>query len=151
MSQMAEAFLRKYGGTEFEVYSAGLQPREIDPLTIKVMEEVGVNLANHNSEPLRKYWGKMLYDCLVIMCKKADEECFLFPGVTDRVFWAFEDPGTHEMPLETRIQAFRRTRDRIEQRIQEWLKDGKALLPMDRTREEMGSVDEPLSASRYYH
>ena len=140
-SQMAEAFLRKYGGNEFEVYSAGLQPREIDPLTIKVMEEVGIGLADHCSEPLRKYWGKMLYDCLVIMCKKADEECFLFPGVTYRVFWPFEDPGTNEMQQETRIEAFRSARDRIEQRIREWLRQGKASLPPDLSYKEVGSVN----------
>ena len=98
-SQMAEAFLRRYGGTEFEVYSAGLQPREIHPLTIKVMEEVGIDLTDHSSEPLRKYWGKMLFDCLVIMCEKADRECSIFPGVTERLVWSFDDPGTIYMPV----------------------------------------------------
>ena len=148
---MAEAFLRKYGGTEFKVYSAGLQPSEIDPLTIKVMEEVGIDLTDHYSEPLRNYWGKMIFDCLVIMCEKADKECFLFPGVTHRLVWPLEDPGTNEMPQETKLEAFRRTRDRVQQRIQEWLKDRKAPLPMDRTNEEIGAVNQPLSASLHFH
>ena len=121
-SQMAEAFLRKYGGNEFEVYSAGLQPREIDPLTIKVMEEVGIDLADHCSEPLRKYWGKMLYDCLVIMCKKADEECFLFPGVTDRVFWPFEDPGTNEMRRKQELKLSEEHVTASNSESREWLK-----------------------------
>ena len=38
-SQMAEAFLRAYAGDRYEAYSAGLEPREINPLTISVMEE----------------------------------------------------------------------------------------------------------------
>jgi len=95
-----------------------LQPRDIDPLTTKVMEEAGVELTDYNSEPLPQYWGKMLYDCLVIKCKEADEECFLFPGVAERLVWPFEDPGTNEMARETRFEAFRRTRDRVEQRNQ---------------------------------
>jgi arsenate reductase len=40
-SQMAEAFLRKYTGDRFEVYSAGLKPSLINPLTVRVMEEIG--------------------------------------------------------------------------------------------------------------
>jgi len=32
-SQMAEAFLRRYGGDHFNAYSAGLEPTEIDPMT----------------------------------------------------------------------------------------------------------------------
>lgn len=40
-SQMAEAILRKCGGDHFEAHSAGLDPHEINPLTIKVMQEKG--------------------------------------------------------------------------------------------------------------
>jgi arsenate reductase len=38
-SQMAEAFLRKYAGDRFNAYSAGTEPKEIHPLTRKVMAE----------------------------------------------------------------------------------------------------------------
>jgi arsenate reductase (thioredoxin) len=144
MSQMAEAFLREYGGTEFEVYSAGLQPREIDSLTIEVMEEVGIDLANHNSEPFRKYWGKMLYDYLVIMCKKADNECLFFPGVGHRLVWPFDDPGLNEIQQNRRIEAFRRTRDLIRKRIMEWIKDRETILQKDKSHKEVGSFDTPV-------
>jgi len=43
---MAEAFLRKYGGDEFEAHSAGLEPKGINPLTIQVMQEVGIEVSN---------------------------------------------------------------------------------------------------------
>jgi arsenate reductase (thioredoxin) len=43
-SQMAEAFLRKYAGDIFETHSAGLDPKEVNPLTILVMKEVGINI-----------------------------------------------------------------------------------------------------------
>jgi arsenate reductase (thioredoxin) len=48
-SQMAEAFLRKYAGDEFEVYSAGIRPVGIAPYTIRVMEEIGISLGNYFS------------------------------------------------------------------------------------------------------
>ena len=51
-SQMAEAFLRGFAGDEFEVYSAGLEPREIDPLAVAVMHERGFDLQGHYAKPL---------------------------------------------------------------------------------------------------
>ena len=58
-SQMAEAFLRKYAGDQFEVYSAGLEPKPINPLTIKVMEEIGFDMSGQYSKPLTLYLGKV--------------------------------------------------------------------------------------------
>jgi arsenate reductase len=36
-SQMAEAFLRKYGGGQFDAYSAGMEPKGIHPYTERVI------------------------------------------------------------------------------------------------------------------
>jgi len=54
-SQMAEAFLRKYAGEYFDVYSAGLEPGELNPFTIKVMDEVGIDMSNHYAKGLHDY------------------------------------------------------------------------------------------------
>jgi len=57
-SQMAEALLRKYAGDRFEVYSAGLEPKGINPYTVRVMEEIGLSLDGHRSKPLTEYMGQ---------------------------------------------------------------------------------------------
>ena len=57
-SQMAEAFLRRYGGDRFEAHSAGLRPGEIDPMTVKVMAEKGYDLSCHRSKGFQEYLGK---------------------------------------------------------------------------------------------
>ena len=44
-SQMAEAFLRKYGADQFEAYSAGLEPKGLNPLTVRVMDEIGIDVS----------------------------------------------------------------------------------------------------------
>ena len=44
-SQMAEAFLRSYAGDRYEAYSAGIEAKEIHPLTRKVMDETGINIS----------------------------------------------------------------------------------------------------------
>ena len=57
-SQMAEAILRKYAGDRYEVYSAGLDPKGINPYTVRVMEEIGISLDNHTSKSVSEYLGK---------------------------------------------------------------------------------------------
>lgn len=49
-SQMAEAFLRKYAGDRFEAHSAGLEPKGLNPLTIQVMDEIGMDMYGHTSK-----------------------------------------------------------------------------------------------------
>ena len=49
-SQMAEAFLRKYGGDKFEAHSAGLEPKGMNPFTIQVMEEAGIDVSDQKSK-----------------------------------------------------------------------------------------------------
>lgn len=60
-SQMAEAFLRKYAGDRYEVYSAGLEAQGIAPKTIKVMKEIGIDLSSQQSKSLKKYLGKKTF------------------------------------------------------------------------------------------
>ena len=59
-SQMAEAFLRKYGGDEFEAYSAGLEPRGIHPYTERVMEQVGIGLSGQQSSAQARKCGSTI-------------------------------------------------------------------------------------------
>ena len=60
-SQMAEAFLREYGDDMFEPYSAGLEPKDVNPLTVRVMEEIGIDISNQKSKGIETYLGKMLF------------------------------------------------------------------------------------------
>ena len=58
-SKIAEAFLRKYAGDQFEAYSAGLEHKGINPYAVKAMEEIGLSLEGHRSKPLTEYMGKV--------------------------------------------------------------------------------------------
>ena len=59
-SQMAEAFLKKYGGDKFEAYSAGLEPKAIHPYTEQVMQEIGIPLTGQYSKAFGNIWGKFI-------------------------------------------------------------------------------------------
>ena len=120
-SQMAEAFLRAYAGDRYEAYSAGLEPREINPLTISVMEERGFDLSGQHAKGLKEVLGQVHFGYLITVCDRAERECPTFPGMGIREFWPFEDPAAFEGTEEERLAKFREVRDAIDGRVQEWI------------------------------
>lgn len=123
-SQMAEAFLRKYGGDRFEVYSAGLDPAKgIHPLTIKVMEERGFDMQGHYAKDIAQYLGKVHFGYLITVCDRAEQNCPIFPGMGQRLHWSFEDPVAFQGTEEEKLAKFREVRDQIEARVRAWLQE----------------------------
>ena len=121
-SQMAEGFVRTYAGDRFEVFSAGLEPSFINPLTIQVMEEKDVNMTGHYSKGLDQFLGKVHFAYLITVCSRADEKCPIFPGMGQRLHWPFEDPAAFQGSPEERLAKFREVRDEIEAKIKEFEK-----------------------------
>src|SRR3972149_5610853 len=114
-SQMAEAFLRKYGGEHFEPHSAGLEPKGLNPLTVKVMSEVGIDISGQTSKGVETYLGKVLFQHLITVCDDADRNCpTTWPGVSNRMHWTFQDPAAFEGTEEEKLAKFREVRDLIE-------------------------------------
>ena len=123
-SQMAEVFLRKYAGNHFEAHSAGLIPTGINPFTIKVLQEVGIDISNQSSKGVDTYLGKVLFQYLITVCDDADKNCpTVWPGVNQRMHWSFEDPAAFEGTDDEKLAKFREIRDLIEERIKTWLKE----------------------------
>lgn len=121
-SQMAEAFLRKYADDRFEAHSAGLEPKGLNPLTVRVMEEVGIDLSGQTSKSVEVYLGKTLFQSLVTVCDDADKNCpTVWPGVSTRLHWSFQDPAAVEGAEAEKLAKFREVRDLIDQKIQSWL------------------------------
>jgi arsenate reductase len=121
-SQMAEAFLREYGGDRFEAYSAGLEPSVINPYVYRVMREVGLDLAGQRSKDIGEYMGKVHFGYMITVCANAEERCpAVFPGMGQRLHWPFEDPAAFEGSEEETLAKFREVRDQIKQRIKDWL------------------------------
>ncbi len=121
-SQMAEAFLKRYGGDHFNVFSAGFEKREIHTYTKRVMKEQGLDLKGHTSKELKEVIGKSQFDIIITVCSKAEELCPTVPGVDAHLFWDIEDPDLFEGSEEEMLGKFREVRDMIEKRIKKWLK-----------------------------
>ena len=121
-SQMAEALLRKHGGSAYEAYSAGLAPKPIHPFTVKVLEEVGNDISGHYSKNVKDYMGRMRFDDAVIVCRRFDEDCpTIYADARAIHRWLFDDPALATGTDEEVLAVFQSTRDQIEARIKLWL------------------------------
>ena len=122
---MAEGFLRKLGGDRFTAYSAGIEPAErIHPMAIEVMGEKDIDISHAKPINVGEYLGRLPVRRLIIVCDGANEKCpRIFPGMMNRMFWPFDDPAAFVGDSEATMDEFRRVRDQIEARIQQWLKE----------------------------
>ena len=119
---MAEAFLRSYAGDKYEPYSAGIEPKEIHPLTRKVMEEIGIDIGGQYAKSLMDYMGKIHFGYVITVCSDADKRCpAVFPGMGERLHWGFADPAGFTGSEEEKLQKFREIRDQIKLKILSWV------------------------------
>lgn len=120
-SQMAEGWLRHLAGSRFEVLSAGTNPVGVNPRTVEVMQEVGIDITHHRSKHVAEFQGRRLH-FVITVCDHAQASCPTEPrgGVT--LHWSFDDPAHAQGSIPERVQVFRRVRDEIGQQIQEWLR-----------------------------
>ncbi|MEO8611038.1 MAG: arsenate reductase ArsC [Chloroflexota bacterium] len=122
-SQMGEALLRRYAGEQFEVHSAGLEPKGINPYTLRVMDEVGIDIRGQHSKSTREYMGRMFFHYLITVCSDADKNCpqALWAQGGKKLHWPFDDPAAVEGADEERLAKFREVRDQIAARVQSWI------------------------------
>ena len=115
-SQMAEGLMRNLRGDEFEVYSAGIDPKGIHPLAIEMMREIGIDISQQRSKHLDEY-GEEAFDYIVTLCDHAAKTCPFFPGRGERLHHSFPDPAAAEGSREEKLEMFRRVRNELKEFI----------------------------------
>jgi arsenate reductase len=115
-SQMAEGIMRDIAGDRFEVQSAGVAPSSVRPEAIEVMREIGIDITSHRSKSVDEFIDQT-FDYIITVCDNAKEACPVFPGDATRIHWSFDDPAAERGSLGKRLQAFRRIRDEIQERL----------------------------------
>ena len=118
-SQMAEGLLRHMTGGRFDVASAGVAPTRVRPEAIEAMREIGIDISQQRSKSVDEFAGRE-FDYVITVCDNANEQCPVFPGRTERIHWSFDDPAAVEGDDDTRLSAFRRVRDEIHRRLQQF-------------------------------
>jgi arsenate reductase len=114
-SQIAEAYLKKIAGSQFEIESAGLEPAaSVNPLVVSVMKEEGFDLSDKMPQSVFELFKKgKLYSHVITVCNDAESQCPVFPGITKRWHWPFPDPAKVEGTPEQKLKEVRKIRDMI--------------------------------------
>ncbi|MBN1803628.1 MAG: arsenate reductase ArsC [Sedimentisphaerales bacterium] len=117
---MAEGWVRHLKADMIEPYSAGIETHGLNPNTVKVMAEAGVDISAHHSK-LVSDLKDINFDYVVTVCEHAGENCPVFPDKAKVIHVGFDDPPKLAKEVETEEQAlacYRRVRDEIKQFVQ---------------------------------
>ena len=120
---MAEGFLRHLAGDRFEVLSAGIQPKGLNPLAVRAMREVGIDISGQRSKDVSEFLGQN-FSYVITVCDRAKESCPLFPSPAQRLHWSLNDPAEAEGSEAERLAVFRRVRDEIASDIRDFIARG---------------------------
>ena len=117
-SQIAEALLRKFFPDTFEAFSAGTEPSGVNPFTIKILEEEGIDTSSLKSKHVKTFIDKDI-DLVITVCDHAKEVCPTFPYAKKQFHRSFPDPSSFEGTYEEKLEYFRT----VKEQIKEWILD----------------------------
>ena len=119
-SQMAEAWFNHLCGDEFEAESAGLEPGVLNPLVVRAMGEVGIDISRKTTRSVADALkANKLFAYVITVCDAASaEQCPVFPGVTTRLRWEFPDPSALEGTETEKLGKVREIRDSIKTQVE---------------------------------
>jgi arsenate reductase len=117
---MAEGIVNHYLGDRFQASSAGTEATRVNPLAIQVLAEIGIDISHHYSKTLDEFAGDK-FDYVITLCGSANEQCPLFIGGVQRVHIGFDDPSQITGAPEEVLPEFRRVRDEIRVKLEEFL------------------------------
>jgi arsenate reductase len=119
-SQIAEALLRRYGGADFEVASAGTEMSRVNPFAIQALAELGIDWSGARSKPVTDFLDQQ-FDYVITVCDRARETCPVFPGSMNSLHWGLDDPSEVEGTDADRLAAFRRTQVEVSARLRPFI------------------------------
>ena len=115
------------GADKYLAESAGIEPGSLNPLAVEAMQQIGINIAKHQTKGVDAFiQSQRQFSWVITVCDDTNaERCPLFPGNARKLHWSFQDPsqfaGSHAEKLAKTIQV----RDQIKARIQAFLADPK--------------------------
>jgi arsenate reductase len=107
-SQIAEALVGRIGGDHFRAFSAGTEPKGVNPYTVRVLDEEGIDWSNARSRSVGEFIGRR-FDYVITVCDDARQTCPVFPGSHEQLHWNLEDPAEVDGPDDRKLAAFRKT------------------------------------------
>ena len=129
-SQMAEALLNKYGGDDFEAYSGGIEPGELNPYVVKVLQEdEGIDISKNKTKSAFDFVKQgVLFQYIVTVCDESSQRCPIFPNVRERIMMSFDDPSIFTGSDEEILEKVRKVKEQIKAEVLHFMtlvKEGK--------------------------
>jgi arsenate reductase (thioredoxin) len=106
-------------GDFFEAQSAGFEPGTLNPLAIEALQELGIDISRNKTQAVFDVWlSGQIFKYVITVCSEADAKgCPIFPGVTTRLHWPFDDPATFTGTHEEKIKRTRSVLDQIHAKL----------------------------------
>lgn len=119
-SQIAEGYLKHFGGQDVVVKSAGIEAHGVNPRAIAIMKEDGIDISGHTSNLIDEY-PAINFDFVITVCDNARERCPVFPSKAIKLHHNFPDPAKATGSEEEIMQSFRTTRNLIKEYCKEFV------------------------------
>jgi arsenate reductase (thioredoxin) len=122
-SQMAEAYLNKFGGNLYTADSAGIEAGKLNPYVVRALAEEEIDISQHPTNSVFDYFKKgRSFDVVVKVCDQATgERCPIFPMVLHQLNWSFTDPSKFEGTDEEIMSQVRVVKNQIKEKILEFI------------------------------
>lgn len=121
-SQIAEGYLRHFSNENATIYSASIETHGVNPKSITVMAEDGVDISAHTSNNVDEYID-IPFDFVITVCDNANENCPFFPSEALYFHYNFPDPAKAQGTEEEVMNEFRRVRDKIKKYCEVFVKN----------------------------
>ena len=121
-SQMAEAFLNRFCGANFDAQSAGIEPGKLNPIVVEAMAAEGIDISANATKSVQEMIASgQRFDYVITVCDETSaERCPIFPGGTTRLHWGFPDPSQFTGTHAEKLAATCGVRDEIARTIADW-------------------------------
>jgi len=120
-SQMAEGFAKNILSSDWEVRSAGIEAHGVNPLAIKAMSEVGIDISKNESKLIDNEYLNQC-DIVVTLCGDAKDRCPMTPASVKKVHWPLIDPAQATGTDTEIMNVFRQVRNQIKENVEELAK-----------------------------
>ncbi|MEY2829268.1 MAG: hypothetical protein RIQ33_1126 [Bacteroidota bacterium] len=124
-SQIAEAYLKHFGGEKFHVESAGLEAGTLNPLAVEVMKEDGIDISKNETNDVFDFFKEgRLYNYVITVCDAGNsDKCPIFPGINKKINWNFTDPSSLTGSHEEKLAVTREVRNKIKEAVLNFIKE----------------------------
>jgi arsenate reductase len=115
-SQIAEAIVNAQLNEDWVAVSAGTNPTGfVHPNVLKVLSEIGIN--HQGKSKSTDQFRSEVFDLVVTVCDDAAENCPVWLGAGKKVHSGFPDPAKAQGSDEEILEAFRKVRDDIREKV----------------------------------